>query len=63
MEKEVSWHPEGRELIFTSMRDGHFNIYRAKIKRDDDLNFSTATLIDVETIIGTDKVERTYPQY
>lgn len=62
-ENAVSWHPEGRELIYCSLRDGHFNIYRAKIHREDDLNFSNATLIDEEPIIAVDKTERTYPSY
>lgn len=62
-EIEAEWHPEGRELIYTSLRDGHFNIYRAKIHRDDDLNFSNATLIDEEPVIAADKTERTYPSY
>lgn len=62
-EKSVNWHPDGRELVYTSMRDGHYNIYRAKIKRDDDPNFSNATVIDEYPVIGVDNVERTYPKY
>lgn len=62
-EQSVSWHPEGREIVYTSLRDGHYNIYRAKIKRDDDPNFSNATLIEEEPVIAADKVERTYPLF
>lgn len=62
-ENSVSWHPEGREIIYTSLRDGHYNIYRAKINRDDDLNFSNATLIDEEPVVGRDKTERTCASY
>lgn len=62
-EKEVSWGPDGRELVFTSMRDGHFNIYTAKIAREDDPNFSNATLIEEAPLIKADNVERTVPKY
>ncbi|MDE6316956.1 MAG: peptidase S41, partial [Muribaculaceae bacterium] len=57
------WHPEGREIVYTSMRDGHYNIYTAKIVRDDDPNFSNATLIEENPVIAADKTERTLPQY
>lgn len=62
-EKYPQWHPKGREIVYTSMRDGHYNIYSAKIAREDDPNFSNATLIDEQPIIAADKVERTFPQY
>ncbi len=62
-EKEVSWHPKGRELVYTSMRDGHYNIYSAKIARDDDPNFSNATLISEQPVVAADNVERTMPKY
>lgn len=62
-EEAPQWHPEGRELVYTSMRDGHYNIYSAKIERDDDPNFSNATLIKEEPIIAADKTERTLPQF
>lgn len=62
-EKSINWHPENREIAYTSLRDGHYNIYRATIHRDDDPNFSNATLIDESPIVAADKTERTYPQY
>lgn len=62
-EEMPQWHPEGRELVYTSMRDGHYNIYSAKIARDDDPNFSNATLIDEQPVIAADKTERTIPKF
>lgn len=62
-EEMPQWHPEGRELVYTSMRDGHYNIYSAKIEREDDPNFSNATLIKEEPIIAADNIERTLPQF
>lgn len=62
-EERPQWHPEGREIVYTSMRDGHYNIYSAKIARDDDPNFSNATLIDEKPVIAADNTERTLPQF
>ncbi|MBD5211327.1 MAG: peptidase S41 [Bacteroidales bacterium] len=62
-EEMPQWHPEGREIVYTSLRDGHYNIYSAKIARDDDPNFSNATLIDEAPLIAADKTERTLPKY
>lgn len=62
-EERPMWHPKGREIVYTSMRDGHYNIYSAKIAREDDPNFSNATLIDEQPIIAADKTERTLPQF
>lgn len=62
-EKSPQWHPEGREIVYTSMRDGHYNIYSAKIAREDDPNFSNAILIDEQPIVAADDIERTYPKY
>lgn len=62
-EKHVSWNPDNREIVYTSLRDGHFNIYSAKIAREDDPNFSNATIIEEKPIIKVDNVERTMPKY
>ena len=62
-EEMPQWHPEGREIVYTSLRDGHYNIYSAKIARDDDPNFSNATLIDEAPLIAADKTERALPKY
>ena len=62
-EKSPQWHPEGREIVYTSMRDGHYNIYSAKIAREDDPNFSNAILVDEQPIIAADDIERTNPKY
>lgn len=62
-EELPQWNPEGREIVYTSMRDGHYNIYSAKIARDGDPNFSNATLIEEKPIVADDKTERTVPKY
>lgn len=62
-EKSVDWGPDNRSLIYTSMRDGHFNLYEARIARDDDPNFSNATKIEERPLIAVDDIERAYPLY
>lgn len=61
-ENSVSWGKDNRTLYYTSDRDGHFNIYRAEIGREEDPNFPNATLIKEEPVFKTsDKVDRAQP--
>lgn len=63
-EMHVSWHPNNRSIVYTSERDGHWNIYKATIARKEDPNFSNATLINETALFdGKDGVERSRPQY
>ncbi|MDE6192316.1 MAG: peptidase S41 [Muribaculum sp.] len=62
-EKQITWAPGGRALVYVSERDGIPALYRAMIVRDDDLNFPNATLIDEQPLLPVDGVERTCPQY
>ena len=60
-ESDVIWGKNDRELYYTSERDGHYNIYMAKIARQDDPNFSNATLIAEKALFPNDGKDRTYP--
>ena len=61
-ESGISWGDDNRTLYYTSDRDGHFNIYRATIGREDDLNFPNATIINEEPVFKTsDNVDRADP--
>lgn len=61
-ESSISWGTDNRTLYYSSDRDGHENIYRAKIAREDDLNFPNATLIDEEPVFKpSDNVDRAHP--
>lgn len=63
-ESYVSWSPDGKELIYTSERDGKFNIYKAKMARpDEEINFANATVIVEEPVFKNDGHERTAPSY
>lgn len=59
-EGSVSWSPDSKSLIYTSERDGKFNIYKATIAREgDEPNFANATLIKEEAMFKPDGHERT----
>lgn len=62
-EREVSFGPDNRTLVYVSERDGYWNIYQATIDRKEDPNFANATLITEKPLFSTtDRVERTSPQ-
>lgn len=61
IETGLSWGTDGRTLYYGSLRNGRSNIYKATIKRDEDPNFSNATLIEETALFPDDGVERGYP--
>ncbi len=61
-ERSVSFHPEGRALIYAGERDGSWNIYKASIGDEDELYFFSATKIDEQPLIATD-AEEFQPKY
>lgn len=63
-ESQVSWAPDGKALVYTSERDGHWNIYKATVGHDGDPDFANATVINEEALFpAKDGVERTCPAY
>ncbi|MBR4837983.1 MAG: PD40 domain-containing protein [Bacteroidales bacterium] len=62
-EADPSFSPDGKMLVYTSERDGYYNLYLAKMTRKEDLNFAYATLIEEESLFGDDGIERTYPSF
>lgn len=63
-ELQVSWSPDGKNIIYTSERDGHWNIYSASMAKNDEPNFENATVIVEEALFPPkDNVERTFASY
>lgn len=63
-ELQVSWSPDGKKIIYTSERDGHWNIYTARKAKEDEPNFENATVIIEEALFPVDDtIERTYPSF
>ena len=62
-EADPSFSPDGKKLVYTSERDGYYNLYLAKMTRKEDFNFAYATLIEEEPLFGDDGIERSSPQF
>lgn len=63
-ERWLTWSPDGKKLVYTSERDGHWNLYQAELANDTDPNFSNATTISEKALFSPkDKKERTYAAF
>lgn len=63
-ESQLSWSPDGKKLLYTSERDGHWNLYTAKKAKDDEPNFENSTVIIEEAMFpADDNIERTYASF
>lgn len=49
-ERDVSFSPDGRSLVYASERDGQWNLYIARIKNKDDQSFAYAREIEEEQL-------------
>lgn len=58
----VAWGDSAKSVLYTSERDGKYNIYEATMGRKDDPNFANATIIDEKPLFKADGHERTVPQ-
>lgn len=61
-EASPSFSPDGRSLVYSSYRDGHWQLYRSTISRKDDPNFPNSLSFKEEHIAKSD-LDCTYPQY
>lgn len=63
-ERQISWSPDGEKLLYTSERDGHWNIYTARKANSDEPNFENSTVIIEEALFPSDDtIERTFASY
>ena len=62
-EASPTFGADNRTLTYASERNGYWNLYTAKIVRDDDPNFPNATLIEEKPLFKDDNIDRAYPQY
>ena len=61
-ERNVSFSPDGRALVYASERNGVWQIYQAKIKNASDKNFTYCTDIEEETLTHSNLTSQ-YPAY
>lgn len=63
-EEGLSFGPDNRTLVYASERNGNWNLYTAKIVREEEQNFPNATLIEEKELLPADNnVERQYPKF
>jgi tricorn protease len=56
-ERSVSFSPDGRSLLYAGERNGSWNLYSTSIAREEEKYFFNSTLLEEETILGTDAEE------
>ena len=61
-ERNVSFSPDGRALVYASERNGVWQIYQAKIKNASDKNFTYCTDIEEEALTHSN-ITSQYPAY
>ena len=61
-ERNVSFSPDGRTLVYASERNGVWQIYQAKIKNASDKNFTYCTDIEEEALTHSNLTSQ-YPAY
>ena len=61
-ERNVSFSPDGRALVYASERNGVWQIYQAKIKNASDKNFTYCTDIEEESLTHSNLTSQ-YPAY
>lgn len=54
MERSVSFHKDGRTLLYAAQREGRWGLYEASISNDDEPYFFAATAFKEEPVLVTD---------
>lgn len=62
-ERAVTFGSDGRTLVYDSYRDGHWDLYEAKITRGEDPNFANAASINEHKLLPGIKGEKALPQF
>lgn len=58
-----TFSPDGKTLVYVSERDGYFALYKAEVAREEEINFTYATLINEEPLFEDDGIERGVPKF
>ena len=62
-ESSPSFGADSRTIAYASERNGYWNIYTAKIVRDEEPNFANATIIEEKPLFKDSKIDRTMPKF
>lgn len=61
-ERDVTFSPDGKAVVYASQRDGHWSIYETRRVRPDERHFHAATLLK-ETLLVGGKADALQPQF
>lgn len=61
-ERNISFSPDGRSILFAGERDNSWNLYQVKLVRDEEPYFYSSTVLEEEVILASDK-ETFQPQF
>ena len=61
-ERNISFSPDGRSILFASERNESWNIYQVKLEREEEKSFYASTVLKEEVLIVTDQ-ETFQPQF
>ncbi len=61
-ERSVSFHPDGRTLLYASERDGSWNLYTTRLADDEEPSFFNATALE-ESVLLANGEETFQPRY
>ena len=62
-EANVCFAKDNRTIAYAAERNGVWGIYMAKIKRDEDLNFANATIVEETCLTPNDGIDRQFPKF
>lgn len=62
-ESDPTWSEDSRTLVYTSERDGRYDLYKASIVREEEKGFPNATVIKEERLLPESKLDRTCARF
>lgn len=62
-EKALTFSADNRTLVYSSARDGYFDLYKAELVRKEDPNFANSTTIKETKLLPEYEGEKAYPSY
>ncbi len=59
----ITISPDGKTIVYSSIKTGTWNLYKATKANKEDLHFANATIINEEPLFEDNTIERTMPQF
>ncbi len=59
----ITISPDGKTIVYSSLKTGTWNLYKATRANKEDLHFANATLINEEPLFKDNTIERTMPKF